>query len=221
MAQLVACGAEAERAWGGQRIDRHHHEAPYAALVLRGGYVEAGDRGRVRAEAGDVLLHFAFEGHFDMIGTTGAEILNLPLPSVPDYSFGRCADPDAIARIAERDPASAARYLVSLTTSMPIAMSDWPDMLAARLATGHPVRLDAWAADHGLTPSALSRGFRLAYGVSPKRFRLEQRAAGAARAIRQGAKLSDTAFATGFADQPHMTRTVSALFGRPPAQLQS
>jgi AraC-like DNA-binding protein len=221
MARLVAAGAELERAARGERIERHHHEGAYAALVLRGGYVEAGDRGRVRAEAASVLFHDAFEGHFDSIGASGADILNLPLLAVPDYAVGTCADPDAVARLALEDPAAAARLLIETTTPVAPAAADWPDLLAAELPQTPLLRLDRWAADHGLTSYAVSRGFALAYGVSPKRYRLEQRAAAAARAICGGAMLSDAAFAAGFADQPHMTRAVSALFGRPPQQLRS
>lgn len=220
MARLVVAGAELERASGGQRIARHHHESAYAALVLRGGYVEAGDRGRVRAVSGDVLFHAAFEGHFDSIGNTGAEILNLPLLDVPDHAAGRCSDPDAVARLALEDPSAAARLLIETTAPLPEPSYDWPDILASRLRASPRVRLDEWAAEHGLTPSTVSRGFAAAYGVTPKRYRLEQRAAAAARSIRAGGRFTEAAFAAGFADQPHMTRTVSALFGRSPRQLQ-
>ena len=44
-------------------LSRHRHEASYAALVISGGYEEAGDRGRQRARAGDVVIHGAFEAH--------------------------------------------------------------------------------------------------------------------------------------------------------------
>src|SRR3546814_18726451 len=37
-------------------IARHHHREPYATVVLNGAYEEAGDAGRVAAEAGEVML---------------------------------------------------------------------------------------------------------------------------------------------------------------------
>lgn len=221
MPRLVPAGAELERARGGQKIQRHHHETAYAALVLRGGYVEAGDCGRIRAEPGHVLFHAAFEGHFDTIGDSGADILNLPLSSDPDYAHGRCADPDAVANAARSNLAAAARLLVATTARASVTLRDWPDLLAAALSSGLRVRLDHWAAEHGLNPSTVSRGFALSYGTTPKRYRLEQRGALAARAIRAGASLSDIAFASGFADQPHMSRTVRDLFGRSPGQLRN
>jgi hypothetical protein len=38
-------------------MPRHRHLQRYAAIVLSGGYVEAGDAGRMRVRAGDVLVH--------------------------------------------------------------------------------------------------------------------------------------------------------------------
>ena len=221
MGRLVISGAEIERASAFQRIERHHHEGAYVALILRGGYVEAGDRGRIRTVAGDVAFHSAFEGHFDCIADSGADILNLSLSDVPAYALGRCADPDEIARAAEKDPAQAVELLLATTIPTPSLSLDWPDLLAADLRRHVGLRLDRWAADHRLSESRVSRGFTSAYGVSPKRFRLELRASEAARAIRSGVQLSEAAFATGFADQPHMTRTVSTVFGRSPGKLRN
>jgi len=221
MARLVASGAEIERADAGQRIARHHHESAYAALVLRGGYLEAGDRGRIRTRPGDVVFHAAFDGHCNCIAGSGADILNLPLATAPEYSLGICRDPDAVARLAERDPGAAVEWLLATTVGSVAPTIDWPDQLASDLRANRIGRLDCWAADHGLSASEVSRGFSAVYGVSPKRFRLELRAARAARRIADGARLSDAAFAAGFADQPHMTRTIGAMFGRSPAQLQS
>ena len=221
MARLVAAGAEMERAWSNQRIPRHHHADAYAALVVRGGYVEAGDRGRISAKAGDVLFHSAFEGHSDHVGAIGAEILNLPLERSPAHGFGRCADPDAVARVAMTDSIAAASLLLETTRELPVEAMDWPDILALALRRDPSLRLDRWADQLGLPAGSVSRGFRLAYGLSPKRFRLEQRAAAAARRIRSGTALADAAFATGFADQPHMTRAIGNLFGCTPGHLTS
>ena len=219
MARLVAPGAEIERAPAGAKIGRHHHLSSYAALVLRGGYVEAGDRGRIAARPGDVLFHHAFEGHADQFDRSGAEILNLPVPTAPPVERARVADPDSIVRFAERDGAAAAELLLEQAQPLTPTIGDWPDLLALALRRA-PVRLDSWAAAHGLTPSSVSRGFRLAYGTSPKRYRIEQCAAAAARAIAAGSRLVDACLAAGFADQPHMTRTLRLLYGVTPRRLR-
>ena len=219
--RLVASGAEIERATGGQRIRRHHHERAYAALLLSGGYLEAGDQGRMRVEAGDVLFHAAFDGHANCIGVAGAQILNLPLTCEAAFACGTCVDPDSVARLAERDLHAAAALLLQIVTPTAAPPLDWPDVLALEFRNGVAPRLDAWAAARGLSPSAVSHGFKLAYGVSPKRFRMEQRAAAAARAIKLGERLAMASATAGFADQPHMTRTVAELFGRTPGQLRN
>lgn len=221
MARLIAAGAEIEQASPGQQLARHHHAGAYAALVLGGGYVEAGDRGRIKTRAGNVIFHAAFEGHCNCISRSGADILNLPMAAAPDAPLGVCGDPDAVAKLAERDPRAALELLMATTISAPAPVFDWPDVLAFDLRLNRVGRLDCWAASHGLSPSEVSRGFSAAYGVSPKRFRLELRAARAARQITGGARLSDAAFAAGFSDQPHMTRTIGTLFGRSPRQLES
>jgi AraC-like DNA-binding protein len=218
----VPPGSEISRERTARHVPRHHHVTPYAALVLRGGYVEAGDRGRFRAEAGDVLLHDGFEFHQDHFSTAGADILNLPLARTHSASFGRVADPDSIVRQAELDALEAVAMLLERFTPVSARLDDWPDRLAADLRADRVASLSDWADAAGLAPSSVSRGFRLAYGVSPQRYRSELRAGRAARALRETwAGLADIAAATGFADQPHLTRTLGRTFGCSPARLRA
>ena len=202
-----------------ERMPRHHHLHGYAALVLSGGYIEAGDGGRIAAEPGDVLFHDAFDAHRDLFSAAGAEILNMPLSAVPPFAAGRCADPDAIARLAECNSVATSAALLEQTIECRAGLSDWPDLLAADLKRG-PLRLAAWADEHRLAPATVSRGFRLAYGVSPQRYRLEVRASAAARSIARGAVIAEASFAMGFADQPHLSRTLRSLYGKTPRQLR-
>ncbi|RPH68176.1 MAG: hypothetical protein EHM78_19775 [Myxococcaceae bacterium] len=53
---------------GGSRLSRHRHRGAYAAVVVAGGFVEAGDRGRHRLVAGMVAFHAEFEAHRDDFG---------------------------------------------------------------------------------------------------------------------------------------------------------
>ncbi len=84
-------------------LDRHVHEEGYAALVLSGGYEEAGDRGRFQVKEGDAIFHEPFEAHLDRFSETGAVVLNLRLPVGGSYAPGiaKVADPDSVARVAE------------------------------------------------------------------------------------------------------------------------
>jgi AraC-like DNA-binding protein len=206
----------------GNAVERHHHWHAYAALVVRGSCEEAGDHGRFRARAGDVLVHRAFDAHKDQIGPRGAAFLNFRLEAPLDGWFGSVADVDAIFRAYRSDRSEALALLRAQFRPAGAVDRDWPDLLASELASGKAPSLAQWADRHGLHPASLSRGFRMAYGLSPKRFRLEAKASRAARHIRRGgASLAAVAADTGFADQAHMTRTLARLFGASPLELRA
>ena len=188
---------------------------------MSGSCDEIGDRGRHTAVPGDVFVHRAFDGHGDRVGDSGAAFINIPLEGSMDCAFGRVTDLDAVVRAFERAPEEGrSEFHVQFTPSYG-RRGDWPDILAAHLANLQVNSLAAWADATGLSPGTVSRGFRLAYGISPKRFRLEQIAAQAARRIRSSAAgLSTIAAEIGFADQAHMTRAVSQLFAVAPRELR-
>jgi AraC-like DNA-binding protein len=200
------------------RLPRHRHAEAYAALVLSGGYVEAGDAGRRRLAAGDVVFHRAFESHANVVAGGGAQVLNLPLRSMRGAAaFGRVGDADAIARAAERDADAAGEMLLDSAACAECELLDWPDLLARDLRASLAVPLAEWARQHRLAPATVSRSFRAVFGVSPKRYRLEQHALAAMRLLATGAtSIADTAFAAGFSDQAHLSRTLLAMTGRTP-----
>lgn len=198
-------------------IPRHRHAHGYLAVVLAGGYLEAGDRGRLEARPGDVIVHRPFEAHLNRAPPAGAQVLNLALPDLDLPPFGRLADPDAVARAAARDTREALALIQGQLTPLAAGRQDWPDELACELGRGTCAGLGAWARARGLSPEHLSRGFRKAFGVSPQRFRLEARARAAWRDLRQdSAPLAAVAFDRGFADQAHMSRAVVLVTGQSP-----
>lgn len=204
--QTLACG----------ELARHRHADGYLAVVLSGGYEEAGEAGRRWVGAGDVIAHHAFEAHLNRVPGPGAVVLNLPLLRPLGCGFGRTSDPDGIARTAERDPPAAVALLEATLKPLAAPAYDWPDELAQRLALG-PVPLLPWARARNLSAEHLSRGFRKVFGVAPQRFGLEARArAAAADAAHSAAPLAAIAVDRGFADQAHMTRAVAAVTGRTP-----
>jgi AraC-like DNA-binding protein len=189
-------------------------------LILAGGYDEAGDVGRFRARPGDLLVHRPFEAHRNAFGRRSAEVLNLPLVDLPHLaSLNRVADPDLVARLAERDPVAAARAAVA-TAEPADGEDDWPDALAAALRSRADLfRIGAWAGARDLAPASASRGFRRLFGTSPERYRAEARARLAwSRIVATDEPLAAIACEIGFADQPHMTRCVHAVTGHPPAR---
>lgn len=200
-------------------FDRHRHEHAYAAMVLSGGYEEAGDQGRFRVEAGDVVLHERFEAHINRFSASGAVVLNLPLPDRYSFLPGRAsvADPDSIVRLAEKNKAEAASLLLSTFTLRDTEYADWPDKLAADLMENPSLGLTRWGEKRGLTPWGLSRGFMQVFGLSPSAFRARTRARHAWKALEISEKpLAQIAAHLGFSDQPHMTRSVKELTGEPP-----
>jgi AraC-like DNA-binding protein len=207
---------------GGARLPRHRHQGAYAAVVVAGGFVEAGDRGRHRLAAGMVAFHAQFEAHRDDFGRAGAVVLDLPLTRCPELATGELDAVDEVVRLATRDVHAAAALLLERVQPAALQLADWPDALARALATEPELALADWAERRGLSPQTLSRGFRQAYGTTPKRFRAEHRAQRAVRALPDWTgTLASLAAEVGFADQAHLTRAVRALTGRTPGQLRA
>ena len=203
----------------GLKIDRHVHGSPYAAIVLDGGYEEAGSAGRRRVAQGDVILHDAFDSHCNRFFRKNSCVFNLPLGRAPaPCKWARAGDADEIVRAARSDRAGAESLLLARLEPLGEPEGDWPDRLCAALRRNQSLSLTLWARRHGLARETLSRQFGLIFGTTPASFRAEARARTALDELMSGdAPLSLVAARTGFADQAHMTRAVRALTGRTPA----
>jgi AraC-like DNA-binding protein len=70
----------------------------------------------------------------------------------------------------------------------------------------------------GLSTSRFQHLFTREVGVPFRRYRGWQRLRGAIRAAASGLSLTDAAYAAGFADQAHFSRTFRATFGAPPSR---
>lgn len=199
-------------------LERHRHEEGYATVVLDGALVEASFSGRAMARAGDVLLHGSFDCHANWTELRPLTILRLPWRDDDLEGHFRIRDADVLARIAERDPFEASLALrESLEGSLECDL-DWPERLAVALSADPSMSLGAWARDHGLVPATISRGFRQAFGVTPRLFRLEVRARRAWNAVvRSNLKLTTIAHDFDFSDLAHMSRTISTFTGCTPS----
>lgn len=205
-------------------LARHNHERAYAAIVLAGGYEEAGDQGRLRVEAGNVVLHERFEAHIDRFVCSESIVLNLPLPAWGRFQPGRAfvADLDSILRIAEKDKTAAVTLLLSELRGRTTEYIDWPDELAGDLMKNASLSLSCWGESRGLKPWAVSRGFTQVFGLSPSAFRVRVRTRSAWKAIEGSeAPLAEIAARLGFADQSHMTRCIKQLTGITPLACRS
>jgi AraC-like DNA-binding protein len=205
-----------------ETLPRHLHDHAFAAVVLSGGYVEAGDTGRHWMEAGDVLLHQAWESHLDRFDGRGAEVLVLEIADEDvRHLHGRIADPDALARLAERDRDEASRGMLAELRPKTATPGDWPDLLAQALNDDPGLCLGGWALERGLHLGSISRGFRQVFGMAPVGYRLVQRTRRAIAAVRSSPEpLSFIAQDCGFADQAHMSRAIRTLAHTTPAALR-
>lgn len=204
----------------GQRIARHLHVRPYAALVLEGGYVEAGDEGRWHTAPGDVLIHDPFASHLDMIARSTI-VLNLPLSgtSLDTPRHARIEDPDALVRTAARDAREASQLLLERLVPGRAPADDLVDRLAAALSAPEPPSIERWSRGAGIRRETAFRWFRQAYGISPTRYRVALRARRAWREIVTSSEpLADLAAKLEYADQAHLSRAVRALTGLSPSQ---
>ena len=198
---------------------RHRHTRAYAALVLSGSYEEARDSGFLRAAPGDAILHESFEEHLNRFPAARAVVLNIALDDAADFTPGlvTIVDPDGVARTSERDTIHAAQLLLAQFRHKTIACEDWPDALARELLRNPHLNLRIWSRARAIAPWALSRGFARMFGITPSRFRVRARARAAWAAIRRTDEpLAGIAARLGFSDQPHMTRSIGRLTGRPP-----
>jgi AraC-like DNA-binding protein len=200
----------------GLRLDRHRHVGAYAALLLAGSYVEAGDSGRRLLRPGDAVLHSGFSAHHNSVGREGAVVLNLPLYGHACVEgFFRVPNPDAVVLLAETDEVHACALLLRTSERLPPECLDWRDALHADLASNPTLSLGQWARSQRMALETLSRGFRSAFGVTPKRMRFEHRARQALlRVMGSTAPLTHVALDAGFADQAHMSHAIAALTGR-------
>jgi AraC-like DNA-binding protein len=205
-----------------QVLHRHRHDTAYAALVLSGSYVEAGDTGRHRVTQGDVIIHQSYESHLNRFPPHGAEVLVLPLRgSWRAPVIGRCNNLDFIVRLAERSPASAVNALKDRLKARQSTCEDWPDILAADLIADPALCIAHWARCNEMHPGSVSRGFSQQFGLTPAEFRYAARAHRAARAVAGGqTPLAEIALAAGFADQAHMCHAVRRLTGLSPTMLR-
>ncbi len=188
-------------------------------MILDGALVEASFSGRAAARAGDVLLHGSFDCHANWTERR-RPLTILRLPWWRDDLEGqfRTAKGDLLARVAERDPFEASLALRESLEGPQPCDPDWPERLAVAMSADPAMSLRAWAREHGLVPETISRGFRRAFGVPPRLFRLEVRARRAWNAVVSSERrLTTIAHELEFSDLAHMTRSISTLTGRTPS----
>jgi AraC-like DNA-binding protein len=77
------------------------------------------------------------------------------------------------------------------------------------------------AADIELSSRTVRRRFLWTTGLTPKTIQQIERAKQAAALLSQGVTILDTVYELGYADQPHLTRSLRRFYGQTPAQIAS
>ncbi|MGH8156984.1 MAG: helix-turn-helix domain-containing protein [Rhodanobacter sp.] len=203
-------------------MSRHRHLCAYATVVVSGSFEESSYAGRIRAVAGDVLVHPDLDAHENHRVSSTVKLIRLPwLDHSGMGGFYHLKGLDELVCIAEKDVHEARERLaaeICRGSSIPIGKrNDWPDQLSADLVCDTSLSLGDWAHAHRLTPETVSRGFSKAYGIAPEVFRAELKTKTAwFRITRACDRLGSIATETGFADQAHMTRWIHRLTGLSP-----
>jgi hypothetical protein len=82
--------------------------------------------------------------------------------------------------------------------------------LVASIVSGHPM---------AMSERTMQRHFLKTTGVTYKTFTQIERAQQAMALLQQGRTAADVAFALGYADQPHMIRSIKSIMGQTPRQI--
>lgn len=232
------------------RLPEHEHEDPTLNITFEGGFEETLGRRQLANRPGTVVAKPGGTGHANRYGVieTGSLLLQAPVKSLDrlgclarlftrQVTLDRSSFRDlALAAVrCLRQPgriesAEAAVFELVYRVAHADHEPERPpqawlvrvrDALAER-ATG-PVRVGAMACAEGLSPSALSQGFRTAFGITPLGFVRQRRIEWARAALRDdpSQSLARLAISAGFADQPHFTRAFRMETGLTPGRYRA
>jgi AraC family transcriptional regulator len=222
------------------RLQNHAHQRAFISFVIRGSYVEYCDRRPLRCGPGTLIFHPSGEEHADHFESQEAVLLGIELddPQEPDqrllHSRRLLAGPESLiagqlARELKRQCPVSDLVVESLAAELVsnccrgTGRNGTPHWLgrAVEMANDlHATRitLKAVAAAAGVHPVHLARQFRSRMGCTYGEFVRRIRLARALDQLRHTTlPIADIAAATGFADQSHLTRLMTATVGLTPA----
>jgi AraC family transcriptional regulator len=223
-----------------QRLRKHTHQRAFISFVIAGSYIEYCDNRPIRCPRGTLIFHPSGEEHSDMFESQEAILLGIEVDDghVPDLKlFGSrhvMNGPEKLVahQIAHeiKEQCSVSNLVVeSLVAEL---LSNCRQGSGRRgtprwLGTAIEIANERYAGCLGLTevaaaagvhPVHLARQFRLRMGCTFGEFVRRIRTARALAQLRStSASIAEIAAATGFADQSHLTRLITASVGLSPA----
>lgn len=230
-----------------EQVHLHSHEDAHFVLALDAGYRSlAHDPLTPRDQAfgpGALVWNPAGVEHRDCFDEAGGRFLSL---SFMPPSGARLGDPLRLRGAAEgvvrRLVGATARFLagdemiiegLALDLAGAVLSPDeldedpapeWLWRASEIIADmgAHPgIEVRSIAAEVGVHPVSLARRYRRHYGQSPAAAIRQARADRAAGLMAGGADLAALAAATGYADQSHMTRDFTSIYGLSPARYRA
>jgi AraC-like DNA-binding protein len=204
------------------QLSPHRHRDSYAALVLDGSYTEASLDGRYSCSPGVLTVHPPWHTHANEFGSSGAVVLNFPMPETDSLISVRPSNPQALADLVRKCPVDAGHAaLEEAECHSPAAPAPWLSRLVALLCEETGDDIAALAHRCGVSPEHASRACRRWFGMTPSELRREGRLQRAISLLQRGASPSAAAVESGFSDQPHLTRLLKRATGRTPAKFRS
>jgi AraC-like DNA-binding protein len=201
-----------------EQMDIHRHAEAYASLVLDGSYDEISSDGRFYCVPGVLTIHPQWHQHADIFGDSGATVLNLPAPGADCFCSFKVVDASSILQLAHQCPVEAACAVSEEAAAVePLAPADWLVKLTALLSSDGQTDISCLAARCGVSAEHAIRACKRWFGISPAALRREKRLQVAISLLKSGAAPAEVAFATGFSDQPHLTRLLKRATGLTPA----
>lgn len=220
----------------------HAHHAMHAVLALDGELrIRAGGKGTWQRAAGvltapdvahsldacgvEVLLVF-LDPESDAGRSLGA-VLGGPVRLLDGAARDRLVEGAAPMALMRADGAAWTSRLVEILGGAPVqparALHPRVRKLLRHLRaapSGSDVSLPALAAVAGLSSGRLMHAFTESIGIPLRQYLAWLRLQRAAAAIVSGKPLADAAYAAGFSDAAHMSRTFRRMFGMAPSMLR-
>lgn len=214
---------------GSSAMEHHRHAAPFATIVLSGGYVEVSDGVPEFCRGGTIVVHDAGEEHADHF-SSDTRCLNVELPRAPSLRGSVGLDHpelrDAVQSVVEsfygdsRGLTGAVGRLQSVLLRRSIESCERPGWLK-RVLDDFPwaesVPLREAAASAGVHATHFSREFRRYVGITANEFRARARMRLASKLLlTTTSPLARVALRAGLSDQSHLTRLFSERLGLSP-----
>ncbi len=191
--------------------------APVCPADVRWNLLFVKQEGRVQVSVEGATTQFV-----PKIQTEGSEFLVIKFKLgvfMPHLPAGRLVNGDAILPLA----ASRSFWLHGAAWQLP-DYENVESFVARMVREGMLVRepvVNAALQEESppLSSRTVRRRFLLSTGLTPKTIEQIERAQRAAALLEQGIPILDTVYEAGYADQPHLTRSLRRFIGQTPAQI--